>query len=76
MDGFPEKAGSAQSRDVGKEKLKAIGCQREAKDHWLPKRRFQLWGENGCSGRCSVRGDPESLRGQKRGKRPTKYAGE
>jgi hypothetical protein len=28
MDGFPEKAGSTQSQDVGKEKLEAIGCQR------------------------------------------------
>ena len=28
MDGFPEKAGSAQSRDVGKERLEAIGCRR------------------------------------------------
>ena len=28
VDGFPEKAGSAQSRDVGKERLEAIGCRR------------------------------------------------
>lgn len=28
VDGFSEQAGSAQSRDMGREKLEAIGCRR------------------------------------------------
>lgn len=65
VDGFSEKAGSA-SHEIWAERS------------WRPlvaEEAIPTLG-TGCSGRCSVRGDPESLQGQKHGKRPTKRAGE